>query len=76
MRTEYHQFNVVGMSCEHCRATVQRALEEVGGVCSVEIDLETGAANVEAEPGATSQDTLTRAVEAAGYQVGMLSTPP
>ena len=76
MRTEYHQFNVVGMSCEHCRSRVQDALEKVGGVRSVEIDLETGAANVEAEEGATSQEKLTAAVEAVGYEVGMLSAPP
>ena len=76
MRTEYHQFNVLGMSCEHCRSQVQSALQAVNGVRTVEIDLETGAANVEAENGATSQEKLTAAVEAVGYEVGMLSTPP
>jgi copper chaperone len=75
MTKEYHQFSVLGMSCEHCRARVQEALERVRGVCEVEIDLETGMVNVEAEIGATSQDDLTVAVEKVGYEVGMLSTP-
>ena len=75
MATEHHKLAVVGMSCEHCRCRVQRALEGVPGVVAVVIDLETGAADVEAETEATSREVLIAAVEDVGYEVGTMSSP-
>jgi copper chaperone CopZ len=75
MAVEQLQINVIGMSCEHCRCRVQRALEALPGVCTVVINLETGAVNVEAEPGTTTRENLVAAVEEVGYSAGTMSTP-
>lgn len=75
MAVDRYEFSVVGMSCEHCRCRVQRALEEVEGVTSAAIDLETGTAHVETEVGATTRENLVAKVEEVGYAVGDLSTP-
>lgn len=60
------KLEVKGMSCGHCQARVKKALEEVLGVGSAEVDLDSGLALVKGtdlDPAA-----LTRAVEEAGYQ--------
>lgn len=75
MTAEHHKLSIVGMACEHCRCRVQRALEGVDGVTHVEIDLETGTANVQAEAGAVVREDLVAVVEDVGYQVGSMSTP-
>jgi copper chaperone CopZ len=75
MAVDEHHISVVGMSCEHCRCRVERALEAVPGVVRVVIDLETGNASIECEPGATSREALIEAVEEAGYSAGSMSTP-
>lgn len=69
MPAEHHQFRVEGMSCEHCRCRVQRALEAVPGVRSVSVELEKGGVSVEADEGVTSRDALVAAVEEVGYSV-------
>ncbi|MGI5820067.1 MAG: heavy-metal-associated domain-containing protein [Armatimonadota bacterium] len=75
MGTENHHLSIVGMSCEHCRCRVQRALEGVAGVTKVEIDLSSGTANVQAGRGDVSIDALVSAVEKVGYSAGTMSTP-
>ncbi len=75
MATEHIQLNVVGMSCEHCRCRVQRALESVPGVHSADVDLRTGTVSVEAEEGLISQEQLAAEVVNVGYAVGGMNTP-
>ncbi len=53
-----------GMSCMHCVARVQAALEKVDGVKAVKVDLEKGIAAVE---GAFDTAAAVAAVKAAGY---------
>jgi copper chaperone len=69
MATEHHRLNVSGMSCEHCRCRVQRALEALPGVSSAEVSLKTGAVDVEADEGAVTREQLVAEVEKAGYSV-------
>lgn len=59
--------NVEGMMCMHCVAHVQKALEEVEGVSSVQVDLEkeTAVCTLSAE---VSDEALSSAVEKAGYK--------
>lgn len=46
MTTEYH---IKGMSCAHCKATVEKNLARIEGVTSVTVDLPSGVAFVEGE---------------------------
>ncbi|AJC11902.1 hypothetical protein JI75_03680 [Berryella intestinalis] len=59
---------IEGMMCMHCVSHVKKALEAVPGVSSVDVDLESGTASIEADE-AVSQDVLTAAVTEAGYEV-------
>lgn len=59
---------VEGMSCGHCVNHVKNALEELNGVTSVTVDLESKTAVVEAS-GDLSDETIKAAIEDAGYEV-------
>ncbi len=52
------------MTCEHCKTAVQKALEAVEGVTSVNVDLDNGSAQVE---GTAQVEQLIAAVEEEGY---------
>ena len=55
---------VTGMSCNNCKAHVEKALRGVSGAESVEVDLAKGEAVV---TGSASREDLKKAVEDAGY---------
>ncbi len=57
---------IEGMMCKHCQAHVEKALQAVPGVETVEVDLENKCATV---TGAADRDALKKAVEEAGYEV-------
>lgn len=59
---------VEGMSCGHCTARVQKALEAVEGVASVEMSLEEKSAVIVLDQ-EVSEETLKGAVTEAGYEV-------
>ena len=59
------KFPVSGMMCQHCKSTVEKALQAVPGVQSVVVDLEGGAVTV---TGSAAEDALKAAVRAAGYE--------
>jgi len=57
---------VNGMSCNHCRQTVQKAIAAVAGVESVDVDLEKKTATwTEASP--VNTDAVCEAVRAIGF---------
>jgi copper chaperone len=60
---------IQGMSCDHCRMAVTRALSAVPGVTGVEVSLEEGTAKVSFDESRVPSETLQRAIEGAGYQV-------
>jgi Cu2+-exporting ATPase len=60
--------NIEGMMCEHCEATVKKALESLDGVKSAEVSHTAGTAIVE-EDGSVSDDAMKQAVEAKDYKV-------
>ena len=39
--TEHLSYSVPGLSCDHCRTAVTAEVAKVGGVSSVEVDLDT-----------------------------------
>lgn len=58
---------IEGMSCGHCSARVEKALNAIVGV-SAKVDLENKCAEITVD-GAVSNETLTKAVTDAGYEV-------
>lgn len=59
-------YNVKGMNCPHCQATVKRSIEAVPGVTSVDVDLSTGVATVE---GSQADEAVAEAVRQAGFDI-------
>ncbi len=63
-----HRFTVEGMTCGHCVAAVREELEQLPGVTSVQVDLESGAVVLDsAAP--LSTEALAAAVDEAGYRL-------
>ncbi|RMF90970.1 MAG: copper chaperone [Nitrospinota bacterium] len=61
---------VEGMSCDHCRMTVEQGLQELPGVAQVKVSLSTKQAEVTFNPKKVSLEQLKEKVQALGYQVG------
>lgn len=59
---------IEGMMCEHCEATVKKALEAIDGVEAAEVSHTNGTAVVTLN-GDASDDSLKQAVEAKDYKV-------
>ena len=60
-------FKIDGMSCQHCVASVKKAVDSVEGVSSSEVTV--GAAQVVFDEEKTSRDSIVHAVKNAGYSV-------
>lgn len=58
--------NVEGMSCNHCKASVRKALEDLDGVREADVSLEDKKARVELDKDLADQ-VLVKAVEDAGF---------
>ena len=71
MKGEYRNMEktmlIEGMTCAHCKARVEKALNAIPGV-KARVDLEAKKAYIEIS-GAVADDELRRAVEDAGYEV-------
>ena len=59
------QLNVSGMTCGHCKAAVEKALQNVAGVNAAQVDLASGKVSVEGE--LLNTDALIAAVIEEGY---------
>lgn len=59
---------VGGMSCGHCKRSVETALSKLPGVKKVEVSLEKGQARVEHEEGRPTVEAMKLAVREAGYE--------
>lgn len=60
---------VEGMTCGHCKMTVENALRSVAGVSSAAVDLAKKTATVSYEAGKASLEALKEAIDEAGYEV-------
>lgn len=63
------QYAISGMSCNHCKANVERAIRGVEGVEDVDVDLTTGIATV---TGPHDSDKLIRRIDEFGYSAVMI----
>jgi len=61
------QFNITGMSCANCSATIADSLQALDGVSEADINFATDEGTVTYDPAETSLAELYDAIEAAGY---------
>ncbi|MHB8077125.1 CopZ family metallochaperone [Desulfosporosinus fructosivorans] len=57
---------IEGMTCGHCKSSVEKALLKVPGVTQAEVDL---AQKQEVVIGTADRSSLTKAIDEAGYRV-------
>ena len=62
-------FNVLDMSCGHCKAAVEGGLKELPGVEKANADVGRGTVEVSSEDGTVTTEDLKGAIEEAGYTV-------
>jgi copper chaperone CopZ len=60
-------WQIIGMHCESCRSTVIRSLEKINEVLSVNVDLDTGQADLITRV-SIDDDIIIQAVQSAGFQ--------
>lgn len=63
-----HTYTVVGMTCQHCVASVTEEVSEVSGVDRVEVDLTSGELSVHASE-SVAREQIAAAVSEAGYRL-------
>ncbi|MFC4024533.1 copper chaperone CopZ [Oceanobacillus longus] len=61
--------NVQGMTCGHCKMSVEGALNELNGVTNTEVDLATGKVDVTYDEDKVTSEAMREAVEEQGYDV-------
>jgi copper chaperone len=61
--------NVQGMSCGHCKASVEGALQKLDGVSAADVNLEAGTVVVSYDEVNVTVDTMVEAIEDQGYDV-------
>lgn len=60
---------VEGMTCNHCKAAVEKSLLKVNGVSGAEVDLAGKKASIAYDADVATRDQLVKAVEDAGFSV-------
>ncbi|NLA28013.1 MAG: heavy-metal-associated domain-containing protein [Firmicutes bacterium] len=60
---------VEGMSCQHCVASVQKALDKLDGVGCVQVELEGKKVELVYDPDLVDLQIIREAIEEEGYQV-------
>lgn len=63
---ESRTYQIKGMACAHCRATVEKALSALEGAKTVEVDLSKGTATV---TGDVAPEAVENAVRLAGFEI-------
>ncbi len=62
--SQQYYFKVNGMKCGCCVSTLEKAIKQLPGVESVEVDLDTAMAVVKGTP---SVESIRNAIDAAGF---------
>jgi cation transport ATPase len=70
------KFEVTGMSCAACSASVERSVRKLNGVSDVNVSLLTNSMQVEYDPDATGPDAIISAVTGAGYGASCPAAAP
>jgi len=61
--------NVEGMSCAHCKSSVEGALKNLDGVSTAEANVDDGKVNVTYDDSKVSLEDVKEAIEDQGYDV-------
>lgn len=61
--------NVQGMSCGHCKSSVEGALNKLDGVSAAEVNLEAGKVDVTFDDSKVNVDAMKDAIEDQGYDI-------
>ncbi|APC49038.1 copper-binding protein [Virgibacillus halodenitrificans] len=67
---EKKSIDVQGMTCGHCKMSVEGALKKLDGVSSAEVNLEAGKVDVTFDESKVNVDAMKEAIEEQGYDVG------
>ncbi len=62
-------FSVPEISCEHCKHSIEGALQPLGGVREATVHIDTRKVDVEWEDGSVTRDEIVGAIREAGYEV-------
>ncbi|MCL4441045.1 MAG: cation transporter [Firmicutes bacterium] len=69
MAVAEEKLRVQGMSCNHCKMAVEKALKNTAGVSGAEVDLAAGSVLVTYDPGVVKHEKIVAAIDQAGYKV-------
>jgi copper ion binding protein len=69
MAVREENIKVEGMSCNHCKMAVEKAVKNLPGVSSADVDLAGGSVRVAYDPGVASREKIDQAIDRAGYKV-------
>ncbi|MFE7843927.1 heavy-metal-associated domain-containing protein [Microbacterium sp. NPDC057407] len=65
--TQTTEFQVTGMSCSHCEASVRSEVEKIAGVETIQVDATSGSLVIASSQPLSDADVLA-AVDEAGYE--------
>jgi hypothetical protein len=65
------EIQVEGMTCEHCAATLKRAISKIDGILKLDIDHTTGMVKIDAETPELLYPLIEKAVNDAGYSCSL-----
>ncbi|UOQ86440.1 copper chaperone CopZ [Gracilibacillus salinarum] len=66
---EQTTLQVQGMTCGHCKASVEGALTELKGITTAEVDLDKGTVDVSFDEKEVSVEAMEDAIEEQGYDI-------
>lgn len=58
-----------GISCDHCKTSIERAVAELAGVDIVDVDISARTVDVSFDEAAVALDRIIDAIEEVGYEV-------
>lgn len=61
--------NVPDISCDHCKMSIEGAVNELSGIESAEVDVAGRKVDVSFDPSAQNLETIVTAIEEQGYEV-------
>jgi len=67
---ENYKIFVKGMSCNHCKINVEKALKEIPGISAIKVELDQSMAFFEGDD--IDLNLIKRCVEGVGYEYGGL----
>ncbi|MFD1020210.1 copper chaperone CopZ [Thalassobacillus hwangdonensis] len=66
---EKQTLRVEGMSCGHCKSSVEEGVGNLEGVSQVLVDLDDGLVTVEYDPAKSTLETIKQTIYEEGYDV-------